>query len=86
MEKFKLKRPIKDAMGKNDISEVSIKSEDELTAYDFYNVSFGSNGDVKIGAMAEAIANVCSLTSEQVALMHPRDYLGLSEIVGKYIA
>jgi len=85
MKKIKLIRPIKDVTGENELNEVSIKEENEITAYDLYDVEFDSGGKIKFGTMAPAIANMCNLTEGQVATMSPKDFAKLSAEVGKYI-
>lgn len=85
-KKIKLIRPIKDAKGENDITEITMKPEDQMSAHDFYDVQFDVNGGTTLGSTAPAIANLCGLTSAQVANLHPKDYLMLSLDVGKYIS
>lgn len=85
MKKFKLSRPIKDAIGESEVTEINIKSEDDISACDFYDVSFAADGNIKLGTMSGAIANITGLTDEQVGSMSPKDYIELSGIVGKYI-
>ena len=85
MKKIKLIRAIKDAAGIEDINEINIKEENEITAYDLYDVEFDSGGKIKFGTMAPAIANMCNLTEAQVASMSPKDFAQLSAEVGKYI-
>lgn len=85
MEKIKLKRPIKTVKGDEEIKEVTIKDEKDMCAADFYDVKFSSDGTVALGDMKSAICNLCGLTEEQVASLHPKDYIGISGEVGKYI-
>jgi len=84
-EKFKLKRSIQNAAGTEEINEVSIKDEKDISASDFYDVSFNPDGSSNLGAMADTIANLTGLTNEQVASLHVKDYIKLSAEVGKYI-
>ena len=79
MTKFKLKRPIKDALGEKDIVEIKVREEKELTADDFLDVvAIPSGQNVK-----ETVCNMTGLTSEQVGSMHPSDYNKLAGLVGK---
>jgi len=84
-KKFKLKRPIEDASGKGELTEIEIKDEKDISASDFYDVSFNADGSSKLGAMADTIANLCGLTDSQVASLHVKDYVAISAEVGKYI-
>lgn len=84
-EKIKLKRPIQNAAGTGEITEVTVKDEREMTASDFYEVSFSPDGSSNLGAMAETIANLTGLTRSQVASLHISDYIKLSTVVGKHI-
>lgn len=84
-KKFKLQRPIKNAAETGEINEVSIKDEKDISASDFYDVSFSPDGSSNLGAMAETIANLTGLTSGQVASLHIKDYVKVSAEVGKYI-
>ena len=86
MKKIVLTRSIKNAAGTEDILEINMKEESEMNAYDFYDVEFGADGKVALGAMAPAIANLCNLTSEQVSNLHIKDFMSLSADVGKYIS
>jgi len=83
--KFKLKRPIKDAAGTSDITELKIKDESDMSASDFYDVIISSNGEMRLGDMAGTIANITGITEEQVASLHPSDFIMLSGEVGKYL-
>lgn len=85
MKEITLIRPIKDAAGEAELKTIKAKEENELTAYDFYDVEFDASGKMKLGNMASAIANVCNLTEGQVASMHPKDFIMLSAEVGKFI-
>ena len=85
MKDFELTRAIKDPAGENEITTVKLKEEADVNAADFYGVSFGADGNITLGGMADAVANITSLTSSQVASMHPKDYIELSGEVGKYI-
>ena len=84
-KKFKLQRPIQNAAETGEINEVSIKDEKDISASDFYDVSFSPDGSSNLGAMAETIANLTGLTSGQVAALHVKDYVKLSAELGKYI-
>lgn len=84
-EKIKLQRSIPNAAETGDIDEVEIKDEKDISASDFYDVSFNPDGSSNLGAMAETIANLTGLTSGQVAALHVKDYIKLSAEVGKYI-
>jgi len=81
MKQYKLNRPIKDVSGENDIDEITVKEEDDLNASDFYAVVANPSGE----NLAETVANMCGLTSMQVASMSPKDYVHLSNEVGKYV-
>ena len=83
--KFKLKRHIRNAADTDDVTEVKVKDEKDISASDFYDVSFNPDGSSNLGAMAETIANLTGLTSSQVASLHVKDYIKLSAEVGKYI-
>lgn len=86
MKKIKLIRPIKDAAGVNDITEITIKDEDKISASDFYDVEMptNENASIPLKAFEPVICNLCGLTSAQVAQMHVKDYMGLTGEVGKY--
>lgn len=84
-EKFKLKRPIQNAAQDGEIEEVVCKDEKDISASDFYNVTFNADGSTQLGSMADTIANLFGLTSDQVALLHIKDYIVLSGEVGKYL-
>jgi len=85
MKEIQLTRPIKNLTGDGELTSIKMKDESEMDAYDFYDVCFGSDGKVSIGAMSPAIANLCNLTSEQVASLHIKDFMKLSADLGKYI-
>ena len=85
MGTIKLKRPIKDAAGTGEVSELKIKDESEMSASDFYDVVISSSGEMRLGDMAGTIANLTGITEEQVASLHPSDYIKLSGEVGKYL-
>ena len=90
MEKFKLTRPIRNAADTDDITEISIKSSDEVSASDFFGIKIPTQqtdgaSSTNLGAMAGAIENIAGLTSSQVASLDIKDYIALSAIVGKYI-
>ena len=84
-KKIKLQRPIQNAAETGEINEVEIKDEKDISASDFYDVSFSPDGSSNLGAMADTIANLTGLTSGQVAALHVKDYIKLSAEVGKYI-
>ena len=84
-KKFKLKRAIRNPADTEDIMEVSIKDEKDISASDFYEVSFSPDGSSHLGATAETVANLTGLTSGQVASLHIKDYIKLSAEVGKFI-
>ena len=84
-EKFKLKRPIQNAAQDGEVNEVTCKDEKDISASDFYDVSFNADGSTQLGSMADTIANLFGLTSNQVALLHIKDYITLSGEVGKYL-
>lgn len=83
--KIKLKRPIKSIKDDSEISEVTIKDEKEITAYDIYSVTFKQDGTTELGSYAGAIASLCNLTESEVASLHPKDYITLSGEVGKFL-
>ncbi len=85
MNKLTLKRAIRNAADTEDVNEVSIKDEKDISASDFYDVSFNPDGSSNLGAMADTIANLTGLTSWQVASLHVKDYIKLSSEVGKFI-
>lgn len=85
-KKIKLIRSIRNAADTDDVKEISMKDETEMSASDFYDVVLSSDGKIALGDMESAICNLCGLTSEQVASMSPKDYIMLSGEVGKYIA
>lgn len=86
MKKIILIRTIRNAADTEDVKEINMKEEAEMTASDFYDVSMSTNDKVEIGSFEPAICNLCGLTSSQVASMHPKDYMMLSAEVGKYLA
>lgn len=81
--KYTLKRPIPNATDDGEITEVNIKDEKDISASDFYGMTFSNDGTSNLGAMADTIANLCGLTSDQVASLHPKDYIYLSGEAGK---
>lgn len=81
METYTLKRAIKDVSGENEIKEVQVKEEADLNASDFYEVLAYPTGE----NLADAVANVCGLTSMQVASMSIKDYRVLAGKVGKFL-
>ena len=85
MKKFKLKRPIPNAKGDGELTEVAFKDEKDVSASDFYEVSFSADGSSQLGAMAATIANLAGLTDEQVALLHPKDYIAMSAEVSGFL-
>jgi len=85
MGTVKLKRPIKDAAGTGELKELKIKDESEMSASDFYDVTFSATGEMRLGDMAGTIANITGITEEQVASLHPSDFIMLSGEVGKYL-
>jgi len=85
-KKIKLSRSIRNASDSEDIEFVTIKDESEISAFDFFDVTFSADGSTKLGSMAETIANLTGLTYEQVGSLHIKDYTLLSAEVGKYIA
>ena len=84
-KKFKLKRPIENVTGDSEIKEVTLKDEKNISASDFYDVSFNADGSSSLGSMAETIANLFTLTSSQVASLHPKDYIVLSGEVSYFL-
>jgi len=84
-QKFKLKRPIQNAAENGELEEVICKDEKDISASDFYDVSFNADGSSQLGSMADTIANLFGLTSGQVASLHIKDYITLSGEVGKYL-
>ena len=85
MGKFKLTRPIRNVADTDDITELTIKSSDEVSASDFYSMSVGDGEEINLGSMSGAIESIAGLTSSQVASLHIKDYIALSAIVGKYM-
>lgn len=85
-KKFDLKRPIRNAADTEDVTEVTVKDEKDISACDFYDVSFSADGSSNLGSMASTIANLTGLTESQVASLHVKDYIVLSGEVGLYIA
>lgn len=78
-KKFKLKRPIQNIAKDAEVTEVTMKDDKDICAADFYGISPTGN----IGAMADTVANMFNLTNEQVASLHPSDYIKLSgELAG----
>ena len=84
-KKFTLKREIENAAGTDKVTEVTIKDEKDISACDFYDVSFKADGTSNIGSMATTIANLTGLTTSQVASLHVKDYIVLSAEVGNFI-
>lgn len=83
--KFKLTKSIRNVADNADVSELDIKSEDDFTASDFYDVEVPTDGKIKMGIFAPGIANIAGITESQVASLCIKDYTALSEIVGKHI-
>lgn len=84
-QKFKLKRPIKDASGEKDIDTVEMKDEKDISASDFYSFEIRTDGKTELGGMADPISNLFGLTDEQVASLDIKDFVALSAEVGKFI-
>ncbi len=76
--KFKLTRPLENASGDGDISEVTRKEDKDVSASDFYSVTIAQDGTSSLGSMADAISNIYGLTSSQVASLHPKDFILMS--------
>ncbi len=85
MKEFKLKRPIPNAKGDGELTKVTFKDEKDVSASDFYEVSFSADGSSQLGSVAGTIANLAGLTDEQVALLHPRDYIAMSAEVSGFL-
>ena len=85
MAVIKLKRPIRNAADTDDIKSVKIKDEKDMSAFDFYAMPVMTDGKMLVGDAAETIANLFSLTSEQVASLHPRDYFVLMGEVSSFL-
>lgn len=81
MKKYTLKRPIKDVSGEKEITEVQMKEEEDFNASDFFEVVALPSGE----NLADLVANMCALTSLQVASMSPKDYIHLAGEAGKYV-
>lgn len=82
---FKLQRPIRNAADTEDIDKITMKDEKDISACDFYGVSFGQDGKTQLGLMAETIANLCGITESQVASLHIKDYLKISGEVSNFL-
>ena len=85
MKKFKLKRPIENVTGDGQIKEVTLKDEKNISAADFYDVSFNPDGSSTLGASAGTIANLFGLTDAQVASLHPKDYVTLNIEISSFL-
>ena len=82
-ERMRLSRPIEDAAGSGEIIEITIKDEKDVSAIDFYGISFGADGKSELGSLAGTIANLTGLTDNQVALLSVKDYMKLNAKVAK---
>ena len=82
---FKLKRAIRNAAGTEDIKSVKIKDEKDMTAFDFYSMPVSADGTMLVGDTSETIANLFTLTSEQVASLHPKDYFVFMGECGSFL-
>ncbi len=78
---FKLKRPIQNITKDSEITEVKMKDEKDVSASDFYGIA--PSGD--LGAMANTVANIFGLTSEQVASLHPSDYIKMTAEISGFL-
>lgn len=83
---YKLKRPIMDIKGENEIHEVRIKKEEEISAFDFLEMEVSTDGKMRLKDFLSAIASTTELTENQVKSMHPADYTALMGIVGNFLA
>ena len=75
MSKIKLTRPIRNAADTDDINEITIKDENDVSASDFYNLEISTDGKMNLGSMAGVVADLTGLTDEQVASLKPKDYM-----------
>jgi len=79
-KKIKLSRSIRNVADTEDIKEISIKDDKDVSACDFYEMEVSTDGKMNIGSMAGVIANLTGLTDEQVASLKPKDYM---EVMGE---
>ena len=84
-KKFKLKRLIRNAADTEDITEVTVKDEKDVSASDFYDMEVSTDGKMKMGSMSVVIANLTGLTESQVAELHIKDYMILTEEVSSFL-
>lgn len=85
MKEFELCKPIPNALGDGEITKITLKDEKDISASDFYDVSFGADGSAKLGSMAPAIANLAGITESQVASLNIKDYIKLSTEVSGFL-
>ena len=81
MEKFILRRSIKDALGESEVKDIQVKEEADISADDFLDVIAIPTG----ANLKDAVCNITGLTGEQVGSLHPSDYNKLAGLVGKFI-
>ena len=84
-EAIKLKRPIRDAADKEDLLEVTLKDENDVSASDFYNMEVSTDGKMNMGSLSGVVANLTGLTESQVAELHIKDYMILTEKVSSFL-
>jgi len=81
-ETLKLKRPILSANGKEEIAEITRKKDDDISALDFLDMDLTT----KLGSQLPVICSLYNLTEKQVSSLHPKDFMELVAVVGKYIS
>ena len=84
MTTYKLSRPIQD--GEDSITELKVKESHEINAFDIYGISISADGSNDFKSFIEPIANISGLTTAQVGVLAPKDFIYLSGVVGKSLA
>lgn len=85
MSKIKLSRPIRNAADTENIEEITIKDEKDVSASDFYNLEISTDGKMNLGTMAGVVADLTGLTDEQVASLKPKDYMAIMGEVTSFL-
>lgn len=85
MREIKLRRSINSAREDATIDTIKIKDNEDFSAADFYEMKVSSDGTMKLGDMAGTAATIAGLTERQVADLHPKDFMELVSIAGKFL-
>ena len=81
MTTYKLNRPIED--GEDLITELKVKESHEVNAFDIYGISVSADGSNDLKSFVEPIASISGLTTAQVGVLCPSDFMYLTGVVGK---